>query len=470
MSGWTEIFHDLLTINGLVTLPPLIWDAQPIGSDPIRTTDDQLGVTLRTAFPGDASRLYSVAGSLFRLLSVMAFVMACAGGAEANSKYAGIVVDAKTGRTLYASDAESIRYPASLTKMMTLYIIFESLQSGRITKSTRIPVSAYAAARPPSKLGLKPGQTISVEDAIYALVTKSANDVASAVGEYFGGSESGFGQIMTRKAHQLGMSRTTFRNPHGLPDSRQVTTAHDMARLGIALREHFPEYYDYFSAHSFSYGGRRYSNHNRLLGKVRGVDGIKTGYTRASGFNLVSSVSSGNRQIVAVVMGGRTGNSRNAQMVKLINAYLPKASRGKKQMLIARGKPAAVVASATVLPKTAPLPAEKPSVLAMAPEKVTEQPGVAVDPVQTAAIEPVSGWMVQVASSPSRSDAEDFLAAVRSKAGDVLGNARPITTTYDKDGTTYYRARFAGFAGKSAAWDTCNALKRKKIECYAVEQ
>ncbi len=453
----------------------LVWRKNPVAAERARpgATADRLGAILRTAFPSDANHLNRIAGSFFRLLAVLALVAMATGAAEAGPKYSGIVVDAKTGRTLYESHADSQRYPASLTKMMTLYIVFESLKSGRIKKTTRIPVSAYAAARPPSKLGLKPGQTITVETAIYALVTKSANDVASAVGEFLGGSEAGFGKIMTRKAHELGMTRTTFRNPHGLPNPEQLTTARDMARLGIALREHFPEYYRYFSTRSFAYGKRHYRNHNRLLGKVRGVDGIKTGYTRASGFNLVSSVSSGNRRIVAVVMGGRTGRSRNAQMVKLIHAYLPKASRGKKMMLVSRGKPAKVAASAIALPATAPIPVEKPQPVAVAkivPVKPVEAPRADIDPVQTAATNRVSGWVVQVASLPSRSEAEAFSARVRSKAGNLLADARPITTTFNDGGTIYYRARFAGFSGKSAARNTCRALKRKQIDCYAVEQ
>lgn len=398
---------------------------------------------------------------------------------HANSKYAGIVIDANTGKTLYESSADALRYPASLTKMMTLYIAFEALKSGKVSKSTRIPVSAYAAGRPPSKLGLKAGQTITLESAIYALVTKSANDVASALGEYFGGSEAGFARIMTAKARSLGMSRTVFRNPHGLPDARQVTTARDMARLGIALREHFPQYYGYFSTRVFDYGKRRYRNHNRLLGKVRGVDGIKTGYTRASGFNLVSSVRSGKRSIVAVVMGGRTGASRNAQMKKLIAAYLPKASTRDRGNLVAKGKAANVqVAGVPVLPRTdIPVPVRKPVSAATTETVAAASSTPLVDPVRTAAVapagqaEPVAeGWVVQVASLPSRDEAVAFLERIRDEAGPVLARAEGFTTTFEKDGTLYYRARFGGFAGKDAAWKACSSLKRRKISCYATEQ
>ena len=402
----------------------------------------------------------------------VAGLLASAAPGLANSKYAGIVVDANTGKTLYESSADSLRYPASLTKMMTLYIAFEALKAGKVSKSTRIPVSAYAAGRPPSKLGLRAGQTISLESAIYALVTKSANDVASALGEYFGGSEAGFAKIMTAKARALGMSRTVFRNPHGLPDARQVTTARDMARLGIALREHFPQYYSYFSTRVFTYGKRRYRNHNRLLGKVRGVDGIKTGYTRASGFNLVSSVRSGKRSIVAVVMGGRTGASRNAQMKKLIAAYLPKASTRDRGNLVARGKAAPVqVAGIPPLPRTdIPVPSSKPVSVATTTSVASASSTPLVDPVKTAAVPPATGWVVQVASMPSRDEAVQFFDRIKGKAGAVLASAEGFTTTFEKDGTLYYRARFGGFAGKDAAWKACSSLKRRKISCYATEQ
>ncbi len=271
-------------------------------------------------------------------IAVMAVYSGNASSASAKPRYAGIVIDAKSGRVLYARNAEARRYPASLTKMMTLYLVFEDLKRGKIKKSTRIVMTRHAANQPPSKLGLKPGKTFSVEQGIYALVTKSANDVATAIGEKLAGSEKAFARRMTRKARQLGMTRTVFKNANGLPNRAQFTTAHDMARLGLALREHFPRKFRYFKTKSFKYGRRRYPNHNRLLGRIKGVDGIKTGYTRASGFNLVSSVSRSNRRIVAVVMGGKTGRARNAQMARLIGRYLPKATRGRSRILIARAK------------------------------------------------------------------------------------------------------------------------------------
>jgi D-alanyl-D-alanine carboxypeptidase len=250
--------------------------------------------------------------------------------AAANEKYAAIVFDVNSGETLFARNADARRFPASLTKMMTLYILFEELEAGRLQLDSRLSVSRNAATQAPSKLGIRAGSTIEVEEAILGLVTKSANDVAVAVAENIGGSVSDFAGRMTRTARALDMTGTTFRNPHGLPNSAQVTTARDFVRLAIALQDRFPGYYDYFSKRSFTYRGHRYRNHNRLLGSVQGVDGIKTGYTRASGFNLVTNVRRDGRHIVAVVMGGRTASSRDAHMRELIAEYLSKASRGSR--------------------------------------------------------------------------------------------------------------------------------------------
>lgn len=271
------------------------------------------------------------------LLSLMlAFSMFGASSAHAAPKYAGIVVDAKTGKVLYGDDPDGLRYPASLTKMMTLYLTFEALEAGRISLKTSIPVSANAAAEPPSKLGVRKGSSINVDQAIRSLVTRSANDVSTALGEFLGGSEGRFAQMMTNKARALGMTRTTYRNAHGLPNTAQMTTARDQARLGIALRQHFPQYYHYFGIRSFKYGKQTIGNHNRLVGTVKGVDGIKTGYTRASGSNLATSAELNGRSIVAVVLGGRSSRSRDAQMRKLVATYLPKASRGGTSNLIAQ--------------------------------------------------------------------------------------------------------------------------------------
>lgn len=438
----------------------------------------------------------------------VAVTLAASAGASAASKHAAIVIDANTGKTLFSENADAPRFPASLTKMMTLYLVFEALNAGKIKLSSRVPFSAQAAAEPPTKLGVKAGNSITVETAIYSLVTKSANDSATALAELLGGSSQNFARIMTAKARRLGMSGTTFQNAHGLPNSAQKTTARDMAMLGIALKEHHPRYYKYFSTRSFTYGKHRIANHNRLLGRVKGVDGIKTGYTRASGFNLASSVSNGDRGIVAVVMGGQSGRSRDAEMARLIKKYLPKASTRDRGPLIAKAgeSPIAAIASAILPRRNAPTPDPKPEVVvALSEEEILEaesrqmaeqetvveettapivqayaasapratpapRPKVDVDPISTASTSAPEGWAVQVASSPSQAEAQGFLAKTTKRAPGAVAAASPFTVPFVKDGTTYYRARFGGFESKTAAWNACSALKKKKIACYAVQQ
>ena len=241
-------------------------------------------------------------------------------------QFASIIVDGNSGTVLTATSPDGIRHPASLTKIMTLYLLFERLDSGKIKLDTEMPVSAHAADQDPTKLNLRPGQTIKVEDAIKGLVTRSANDAAVVIAEYIGGSEDDFAKMMTRKARALGMSRTVYRNASGLPNDEQVTTARDQSTLGRAIQDRFPRYYRYFSTSVFNFRGQSIRNHNHLLGDVEGVDGIKTGYTRASGFNLVTSIHRGNRFLVGVVLGGRSGGSRDAIMRNLLAENLTKAA------------------------------------------------------------------------------------------------------------------------------------------------
>ncbi len=257
-------------------------------------------------------------------------------GGGYNPPYAAMVVDAKTGRTLHAVNENALRHPASITKVMTLYMLFEQMERGRYRMDSPLRVSAYAASRPPSKIGVKAGETIEVEDAIKALVTKSANDVAVVVAENLAGDEDSFAEQMTRRARQLGMSRTTFRNASGLPDVEQVTTARDLTILARAVQERFPRYYPMFQTRSFEYAGRAHRNHNKLLGRVEGVDGIKTGYTRMSGFNLMTNAKADGRHIVSVVLGGRSGRARDAIMADLVMANLPRASSGPRTTLVAQ--------------------------------------------------------------------------------------------------------------------------------------
>ncbi|WP_421858954.1 D-alanyl-D-alanine carboxypeptidase family protein [Oricola sp.] len=242
-------------------------------------------------------------------------------------KYAAIVIDAKDGSVLYSRAADQLRYPASLTKMMTLYLMFEALESGRLSRNSQIPISANAARKPASKLYLKAGQSIDVDTAIRSLVVKSANDVATGVAEHLAGSEAAFARQMTAKGRQLGMRSTVFTNASGLPDTKMRTTARDMAVLSLALRRDFPQYYSYFSLRSFQHGGKQITGHNKVLEQVAGADGIKTGYVRASGYNLATSMRRGGKSLVAVVMGGDSGRARDAHMAQLLSASLKKASR-----------------------------------------------------------------------------------------------------------------------------------------------
>jgi D-alanyl-D-alanine carboxypeptidase len=246
--------------------------------------------------------------------------------------YAAIVLDANSGKVLHSDKADELRHPASLTKIMTLYLLFEKLDAGKIKLDSQLAVSEHASEQAPTKLGLKPGQTIEVEDAIRGLVTKSANDAAVAIAEAIGGSEHDFAELMTSKAHAIGMSHTVYRNASGLPSDEQVTTARDQATLGRAIQDRFPRYYKYFATPSFTWQGETLRNHNHLLGHVEGLDGIKTGYTQASGFNLVASVRRDDRHIVSVVMGGTSAGARDARMRSLIEDYIESGSPQKNMI------------------------------------------------------------------------------------------------------------------------------------------
>ena len=243
-----------------------------------------------------------------------------------NPPFSSIIVDGNSGATLSSNNSDASRHPASLTKIMTLYLLFERLDAGKIRLDTEMDVSEHASEQAPTKLGLRPGQTIRVEDAIKGLVTRSANDAAVVIAEAIAGDEDDFAKLMTRKARALGMTRTVYRNASGLPDDDQVTTARDQSTLGRAIQDRFPRYYRYFSTSAFNYHGHSIRNHNHLLGSVEGVDGIKTGYIRASGFNLVTSMRRNNRHLVGVVMGGRSGGSRDAIMRNLLAENLQKAA------------------------------------------------------------------------------------------------------------------------------------------------
>lgn len=478
---------------------------------------------MRRALAGFNSQISTLLKSFPLLIAALMVVVGTTGSASANPRYAAYVIDAKTGQVLFSRNADARRYPASLTKMMTLYMVFEAMEAKRIGRNTQVPFSRNAAGEPPTKLGVRAGGSIPIDTAIRALVTRSANDVSTALAELIGGSESNFAKMMTAKARQLGMNSTQFRNAHGLPNNEQYTTARDMAILGIALREHYPQYYDYFSTRSFKYGKQTITTHNRMLGRVKGVDGIKTGYIRASGFNLVTSVQDNGRSVVAVVMGGQSARSRDNHMAELIRDHLPRASRGGGGSNVVASRqvtpdtpvtaatafslpsrnipmPSYRPAGTTELPVTAyaaaparamppmPIPAPTPAApvtaassvpvpplpVASAPVPTTldERLGVAaanaVDPVVTASTRP-DGWAVQIGSSPSQGDAFAALVRAGKDASGILGNASAFIEEFDNKGTTYYRARFGGFGSKDQAWNACNALKKQKIDCFAAQ-
>ncbi len=328
--------------------------------------------------------------ALIGLAGAVAVALSVASPAEAARKkrrhvaggyappYAAMVVDVKSGRTLHAVSEDAPRIPASLTKVMTLYLLFEQLERGRFTMNSELKVSANAARQAPSKIGFRPGETIEVRDAILALITKSANDVAMAVAENVAGSEEEFAQMMTSRARSLGMSRTSFYNPHGLPHNPpNITTARDLTILARAIQERFPRYYPMFSTRVFNYAGGAYRNHNKLLGRVEGVDGIKTGYTNASGFNLMTSAKADGRQIVSIVLGGRSGASRDKIMADLVAENLPRAATGGRAApMVAEAEPEPRPRPAAARVAAAPQPeaSELPPIPTPRPQVEREQP------------------------------------------------------------------------------------------------
>lgn len=358
---------------------------------------------------------------------------------QASAKYASMVIDADTGQVLHSVNADTRNYPASLTKIMTLYMVFDALEAGTLTMDTQLSVSSYAAGQEPSKLGLTRGQTISVEDAVLALVTKSANDVAVVIAEGLGGTEAEFAKMMTQRARELGMSRTTFRNASGLPNRRQLSTARDMALLGIRIREDHSEYYEYFATTHFRYSGRTYKNHNTLLSSYEGTDGIKTGYTRASGFNLVASVERDGYRLIGVVFGGDSGAERDRHMKTLLD-------KGFEKLFENRQPSADLVALA--------LPEEE--VPAM--EEALPQGDAAAD-VDLSEIQ-ATKWSIQVGAFSNPTSARTVAQQAVTRLGS-LGD--DMVVVIDEAGRLH-RSRVAGF-DRQGAYDACRALKTQDMDC-----
>jgi D-alanyl-D-alanine carboxypeptidase len=390
-----------------------------------------------------------------------------------NPPYADIVVDAKTGTVLRQTNPDSLRHPASLTKIMTLYLLFERLEAGTVKLDSRLDVSQSASNQAPTKLGLKPGQSIAVEDAIKALVTKSANDAAVVIAEALAGSEDEFARLMTRKARALGMRHTVYRNASGLPNDEQITTARDQALLGIAIQERFPHRYRYFSTRSFVYRGNAMRNHNRLLGKVEGVDGIKTGYTRASGFNLVTSVHRNNRHIVAVVLGGRSGGWRDARMRDLIETQIAKASTKGTVTRMAEvplPKPEPAAGHQLAAAADTPLPLEQPAQAIESTAAIPSPPPESNSPMKPVQVKTVAVKLVPAepksnppptpvpaeiaAAEKMRPPSQDTGTSPQSPAGDSPSrNASAPTSEKAKDQISVRQIKRRGWAIQVGAFE-----------------
>lgn len=383
------------------------------------------------------------------------FVTTTPAEARAAPRYAAMAVDAHTGKVLFSRDVDAQRYPASLTKIMTLYMLFGLMAKGKVAHDTQFVVTPNAAGQAPSKVGFKPGQTIRAIDAIHILVTKSANDVAVVVAENVAGTEANFARMMTLKAREIGMTRTTFKNASGLPNPGQVTTARDMITLSLRLIRDYPQYYRVFKTKYFKYRGKRYRNHNRLLFSHKGTDGIKTGYIRASGFNLVSSVRQGDKHVVAVVFGGKSSKSRNAHMSKLLNSTMRTAvaHSGRRSSPPLPDRNPIVLASA--VPTT---PVNLASFYAYPNDETSTDGGVGSRSVAP------GDFHVQVGAYSSPGEASATLRRVKSVAPDLLAGHEPITQPYRKPKRQLYRARFAGFT-KSSARSACSKLKQRDINC-----
>jgi D-alanyl-D-alanine carboxypeptidase len=398
-----------------------------------------------------------------------------------------LILDASSGRELSSDNPDELRHPASLTKLMTIYLTFSALDSGRLSLGDGLPVSVNALNAPPTKMGLPPGGTVSVRDATMALVTRSANDAAVVLAEALGGDEASFAQMMTGKARQLGMSQTVFRNASGLPNREQVTTARDMARLAYALMRDFPHYYPVFSVQSWPYRGRSLENHNRMLGSYDGADGLKTGYTNASGFNLVMSAMRDNRRLIGVVMGGDSAGQRDRMMAILMDqGFATAATMRLSPWTNIRKPPSARYTAASfdpglVLPESAPRLAATAQPLAgfaaappAAPAPQAEQrvAALAVPPSAQGGVAPSGGpaigtWVIQVGSFNDGQAAQLALERAASALVD-LSSAAATVDEVQMANKTFHRARLTNLS-QAQAMDGCQRLEKRKIYCSAIQ-
>ena len=451
--------------------------------------------------------------ALATLIAPMAMAPTTAQAALQDSpKYAAIVVDATTGEVLYARRADSPRYPASITKVMTLYLVFEQLASGKLKPEDRVVISPRAAAQAPSKLGLAAGETISVDDAIRALAVKSANDISVALAEKVGGTEARFAAMMTLKANELGMTQSRFVNANGLPDSRQLSSARDIAILSRAVMRDFPQYYPYFSQKYWTFRGQQMRNHNGLLLRMPGIDGLKTGFTNASGYNLAASGVRDGRRLITVVLGGPSTATRDNHVADLLNVGFdvmrrrdrgeiitvaqalfdpqtpaapvsyaandrapaarprditgdlntnalrgapPASGRGSMRPVENPPEPAQTVVLASMVPSTA-AEAPKPTPARAAPTKAKPKPKPAAKPKR----DPNAVWVAQVGSFKARSDANSWLKEIgrRFKAQFTKAEGQVVSAS------GRFRVRYTGMT-EAAAKKACAALKAKRLDC-----
>ena len=430
---------------------------------------------------------------LFRVcfLAITALVagVATVPHAHANPKYAAFVMHSDTGDVLFDRYADEKRYPASLTKMMTLYMLFEAIEAGDVSLDDKLKVSKRASLQPASRLGLKRGSTIEVETAIEALVIRSANDVATVVAEKLGGSEAAFARKMTAKARDLGMKRTTFRNASGLPDRRQVTTARDMAILSQRLVQDFPDYFHYFDQSTFRWNGRTYTSHNKVARTMDGADGLKTGYTRASGYNLSTTIERGDNRLIGIVLGGRSARSRDRHMTDILNeAY--KDIRRKPSLISAihRVKPIPSLrpdrstpsSASTVLASAVPVPRPKPSGDDEAPlnfdqlqlainDVAANKTNLDIAPVGEgdAEIREARDWVIQVGAFTEQPQAIAKIRQTQQKVQLIAPSAGREVNIAEKGATTFYRARFNKLT-EGEALESCSLLKANGSECIAL--
>jgi D-alanyl-D-alanine carboxypeptidase len=396
-----------------------------------------------------------------------------------NSKYAAYVIEAGTGRVLFARNENKRLHPASVTKIMTLMMMFDALQRGRFTINSQIPVSRYATTMAPSKLNLRAGDKIRVEDAIYALVTKSANDIAVVIAESIGGTENEFANMMTRRAHEIGMQNTTFKNASGLHNSGQLTTVHDMAILAQYILKHYPQYYHYFSKRNFTYKGQVYHNHNHLMKSYQGMDGLKTGFINPSGFNLVASAKRNNVRLIGVVFGGQSTASRNAHMAEILDAGFLALKKDPQyryadstpeteQDKAAQNQTAQANINADILSKprnenpnqqflSAPPSTNAPT---KQYKQILRAPTTFQDSVQNPSLSSALPlWSVQVGAYASRSSAEYSLKEILSGLPRPLSAKQPVVIPVKTRSGWLFRGRLVGMTQEEAK-KTCKILSQ----------